>query len=199
MTDRQKKGIRWVVILVTAVIGALAASDPSRWLALIEAIGALAARTPPSQTQIEIKGLWSTFGGPWDTREAGNPWSDTSTEGLALWSSAERQDLISAGLLISDAPTTVGLARQLDPSAPYVAARWPGWDTDQRPRLRRWYRARGGVLYAPDGTGEAVWAVDYGPAAWTGRAVDMSPGLARRLRLRSSDLVRLVIPAPPGT
>jgi len=138
----------------------------------------------------ETSGPCSTFGGPWDSQDAGNKIRDVSHEGLALWSPADAETLVDLGVLIEHSPASVGLARRLDPDAWYVACRWPGWEPESRPQSRRRVRECRARVTGRFGT---VWAtpVDWGPHALTGRAVDMSPGLASAIGARTGDSVRL--------
>jgi hypothetical protein len=142
-------------------------------------------------------GKVSSFGGAGDGREAGNPWSNLRTEGLAVWGPEHLGTLRARGLIHQDYPGPPhGLARALDPSSMYVASRWTGWGGKHHGRARAMLRAHPSILQAK-GKGEVfVWPVDYGPAEWTGRAVDASPGALKRLGLKTDDQVRLITRIP---
>lgn len=140
-----------------------------------------------------VDGRVSTFGGPGDGREAGNPYSRLSQEGLALWPRASRDWLYRRGLILDGADERLGLARQLDPRAHYVAARWPGWGTRKTQQVRASLQASQATVTTRDGVSLKVWPVDYGPAEWTGKVIDLSPGAASALGLHTGDWARLTV------
>lgn len=116
-------------------------------------------------------GKMSTFGGPKDS-------GVSPTEGLALYSSASQvvQHLGEDWLL----PSRLGLARRINPDKFYLAARWP---------TGRYDFLRDAVVWVENSAGKkaAARAVDWGPNLNTGRACDLSPGLARELELDTDD------------
>src|SRR5262249_44005015 len=123
-----------------------------------------------------VEGKMSTFGGPKDTGM--QPY-----EGLALFSS--EQDMKNHGLgdflLSQKAAGAPGLGRRLNPEKPYFACRW--WGTDLK---KEFLRSAWGWVENPK-TGERMKArpVDSGPHAKTYRVADLSPGLAKALKLKT--------------
>jgi hypothetical protein len=119
-------------------------------------------------------GKISTFGGPTDT-------GMSSSEGLALCTTAEHFTRMRRLFLPW---ATEPLGRQLDPEAAYIACRWDYKRTPPALLRRGWV-----YVYNPAiRQGEHARPIDWGPAAWTGRLTDISPGLARRLLLRTDDV-----------
>jgi hypothetical protein len=121
----------------------------------------------------------STFGGPDDTGVGPD-------EGLALVDS-HNLDLFKDLLLPAQPPGTTGLARRLDPDKFYLACRWNYQETPKA------VLAKASVQVKNPLTGKSALArpVDYGPAVWTGRVADLSPGLARDLGLVTNDEVEI--------
>ena len=112
----------------------------------------------------------STFGGPDDH-------GMSQDEGLALFSSEAQ--MRAAGLGDYLLPGTGGLGRRLNPAKLYIASRWPRelyGELRKRP-----------VIVEAKGRQLEFRAVDFGPALWTGRVADLSPGGARALRLNTDD------------
>jgi N-acetylmuramoyl-L-alanine amidase-like protein len=133
---------------------------------------------------VSVTGTMSTFGGPDDVGVAPD-------EGLALIELSEAADF--AGLFLpAQPPGTTGLARRLDPEAPYVACRWNYAVTP-----KEWLRAHK-VSVANPKTGKSALAqpVDWGPDPETGRAADLSPGLAESLSLATGDVCLVSVPPP---
>jgi uncharacterized protein (TIGR02594 family) len=131
---------------------------------------------------ITITGKISVFGGP-DDNGSGDP-----TEGLALYEpeqAIKRQDLF---LTVGD-----GLFRRLNPAAFYVACRW-----DYTKTPKSWLRSHTVKLTA---NGKSVEAspVDWGPHVNTGRSIDMSPGAAKALGVKTDDTVVAEVPIPGPT
>lgn len=130
------------------------------------------------------EGKMSTFGGPADT-------GMTAQEGLALFNS--EQDVKNHGLenflLSPEEAGAPGLGRRLNPTMPYVACRW--WDAGLNRELVR----NSWVWVQNSKTGKRMKAkpVDYGPAAWTNRIADLSPGLARDLGLATNDICSVTL------
>lgn len=127
----------------------------------------------------------STFGGPDDTGVAPD-------EGLALVTPAI-QDRFSDVLLPEQPPGTTGLARRLDPATYYIACRWNYTQTPAS-HLRS---VRVKVTNPKNGKTLEARPVDWGPALWTGRVTDLSPGLAEDLNLVTDQECRVEIPLPP--
>jgi hypothetical protein len=124
------------------------------------------------------EGLVSYFGGPDDT-------GMSETEGLAfIYEIADQPDIFLEG-------TTEALGRNLDPDADYIALRW---DYSQTPREQ--LLTEFALVRAPK-TGKEYYAVpaDWGPADWTGRVADISPGLMEKLGIETDDEVQVIFPA----
>lgn len=141
--------------------------------------------TRPGQ-QLKFRGLMSTFGGAGDT-------GMSASEGLAL---VRPQDLAIPSIkncFVSG--TTNPLGHNLDPSKNYLACRWD-YQITPAPFLRTT-----AVVVRNPLTGKTAQAqpVDWGPAKWTGRVADLSPGLATALGLRTNDECEVTIPLPAGT
>ncbi len=98
-------------------------------------------------------------------------------EGLALFGDALAMK--KYGLADYLLPGTLGLGRRLDPDKFYVAARWP----------RELYETlrKQPVTVEANGKKIEMRAVDWGPALWTNRVADLSPGGARALGLDTDD------------
>jgi hypothetical protein len=124
-----------------------------------------------------ITGKCSTFGGPLDT-------GVSPTEGLAL---IEEEDLALwwyRHLFLREQPRgTAGLARRLDPDAYYCAMRW-NYAKTPRKTLRRSV-----VRVSANGVTIFVRPVDWGPHERTGRTIDLSPGAAAALRVKTDNIV----------
>lgn len=135
-----------------------------------------------------IEGRMSTFGGP-------NDQGVKPTEGLAIVERKELEGLAHLrGLFLPEQPEgTSGLARQLDPEKFYVACRW---DYSQSPKS---YLQRTQVaVYSPQRPERKIQAqpIDWGPNENTGRAIDLSPGLADALNLKTDDRCVVELPLP---
>jgi N-acetylmuramoyl-L-alanine amidase len=128
----------------------------------------------------EWEGFVSHFGGPDDT-------GMSETEGLAfIYEISDQPDLFLEGM-------TEALGRNLDPDTDYIAMRW---DYNQTPRemlLDKW-----ALVHAPK-TGKKFYARpgDWGPADWTGRIADISPGLMEKLGITTDDAVHVSFPHDP--
>lgn len=129
-----------------------------------------------------VEGKMSTFGGPKDT-------GMLPDEGLALFDS--QQDMVNHGIGDFLLPETKfkGLGRRLDPSKPYIACRW--WETS----IPRAVLKTSWVMVENRKTGQRAKArpVDAGPAAWTNRVADLSPGLAQQLKLKTDDICAVTL------
>ena len=144
-----------------------------------------------------ITGKCSTFGGPDDD-------GVLPSEDLALY---ERKDLPDAppGLFLPQQPAnTIGTARRLNPKAFYVAMRWAYTDGERNTvkrglgvclpvtTSRSWLR-KNRVIVTANGISREAYAVDWGPNSTTGRIVDMSPGLAAALEVKTDQCVTVTI------
>lgn len=130
---------------------------------------------------LKIVGKMSTFGGPQDT-------GMTGTEGLALIQPAhfdEFREYFIPG-------TTLPRGRALNPDKFYIACRW-----DRNLTPYSWLR-RIKVMVGNPLTGKSEFAqpMDWGPAAWTSRVADLSPGLSKALGLTTDEVCEVTIPLP---
>jgi len=127
-------------------------------------------------------GTCSTFGGPDDSGVA-------SDEGLAMWYEPTECPWL---MLEKQPPGTTGMARRLDSSVFYVACRWD-YDVTPKEMLRGPQMAM--VTNADTGVQRLAHIADWGPhEAETGRAADLSPGLADSLGVSTDDEVTVVYP-----
>lgn len=136
--------------------------------------------TEPASTIIFSQtGRMSTFGGPKDT-------GMSATEGLSLFGSPAAFTKAGIGdwLLSADKAGATGLGRRLDPTKFYVACRW-AYKTTPAAFLRT---ALIRVSNPKNNKSQVARAVDWGPNAKTGRAADLSPGLAKALGLNTNDI-----------
>jgi hypothetical protein len=135
-------------------------------------------------TLFRVEGKMSTFGGPKDT-------GMSTTEGLSLFSS--EQDMINHGvgdfLLSSQAAGATGLGRRLDPKKYYLACRW--WETNLSKSFLR--KTWAWVENSKTGARFKARPVDSGPAGWTNRVADLSPGLADALKLKTNEICSVTI------
>lgn len=136
------------------------------------------------QVLFRVEGKMSTFGGPKDT-------GMKPTEGLALFSTA--QDMKNHGLgnflLSQQQAGAPGLGRRLDPTKPYFACRW--WETNLKKEFLRdtW----GWIENPKSGARMKARPVDSGPHDKTHRVADLSPGLAKSLKLDTDDVCIVTI------
>jgi hypothetical protein len=136
-------------------------------------------------TDLVIRGKVSQFGGPDDVGVAAD-------EGLALFELMDIRPMDTRLFLVDQPAGTTGLARRLDPQALYVACRW---DYDQT--SREWLRDCEATVINPKTQLQALARpVDWGPSADTGRAADLSPGLAAALGLETGDECVVTVPLP---
>ncbi len=135
-------------------------------------------------TLFRVEGKMSTFGGPKDT-------GMSPSEGLSLFSS--EQDMINHGvgdfLLSSHEAGATGLGRRLNPKKYYLACRW--WETNLSTSLLK--NTWAWVENSKSGTRLKARPVDSGPADWTNRVADLSPGLADALKLKTNDVCSVTI------
>ena len=84
-------------------------------------------------------------------------------------------------------PATTGLARRLNPEKFYLACRWD-YKHSSPSSLKRIL-----VKVTNPANGRTAYAkpIDWGPHVKTGRVADLSPGLAKRLGLRTNDIVEV--------
>jgi len=132
-------------------------------------------------------GTCSTFGGPDDT-------GVSPSEGLAMWYEPEECPWL---MLEKQPPGTTGMARRLDPSVFYLAARWD-YSVTPKEMLRGPQMAM--VTNADTGVMRLAHVADWGPhEEQTGRAADLSPGLADSLGVGTDDEVTVMYPYLPAT
>lgn len=136
------------------------------------------------RSKFNVQGKMSVFGGPHDT-------GVSPSEGLSLFNS--EAEMISHGLgdflLPADPGGATGLARRLNPDAHYLACRW--WETDLEKRFLK--DAEAWVTNVKTGARAKARPVDSGPADWTNRVADLSPGLAAELGLSTNDICTVEI------
>lgn len=134
---------------------------------------------------LKITGKCSTFGGPKDK-------GVTLDEGLAIYEVAH-VETAHEGLFLKDEPKGIGLARRLNPEALYIACRW-----DYKVTPKDFLRGATCTVQN-DKTGafaNGVHPVDWGPNVKTGRAMDLSPGLAKQLGLSTDDVAEMELREP---
>jgi hypothetical protein len=129
-----------------------------------------------------IRGKISTWGGPTDL-------GVTPDEGLSLVS-PESLESFKDYFLPTQPPGTTGLARRLDTTKHYIAARW-----NYKTFSREYLQNHKVTVSNPRG-GKTIEAqpVDNGPIASSGRVADLSPGLAYDLGLHADDEAVITIP-----
>lgn len=131
----------------------------------------------PVDMLFRARGRMSTFGGPHDTGMRAN-------EGLGIYQTAEdmRAHLGPDWVLSASQAGSSGLGRRLNPEKFYIACRW-NYDVTPREVLKV-VDVR--VTNSKTGAHEIAKAVDWGPNEGTGRAADLSPGLAAALGLETN-------------
>jgi N-acetylmuramoyl-L-alanine amidase len=140
---------------------------------------------PPSDVLFAASGTCSTFGGPDDT-------GVSPSEGLAMWYEPEECPWL---MLPKSPPGTTGMARRLDPSVFYIACRWD-YDVTPKEMLRGPQMAM--VTAKDTGVMRLAHIADWGPhEEQTGRAADLSPGLADSLGVGTDDEVQVTYPYRP--
>lgn len=122
-------------------------------------------------------GKISSFGGPSDG-------GVSPSEGLALYNNYEDNETL---FLNYQPEGTTGLARRLNPDRFYLAMRW-GYDLTPKEILKT-------ALVKITFEGRIVFAApcDWGPHERTGRLVDVSPGVMKKLRCQTDDEVECVL------
>lgn len=142
---------------------------------------------------LKLVGAGSTFGGPNDDPGAGNDRDDWKEEGLSVITEEDLKLSHVKSLFLEKVPKGMtGLARRLNPERFYVAARWD-YKVTPRTFLRDCL-----VTVTCKRTGRRANArpVDWGPAKWTGKAIDMSPGLMKFLGGVTGDQFEMLVPQP---
>jgi hypothetical protein len=132
----------------------------------------------------QFHGQISTFGGPGDNGVARD-------EGLSLIEPDDLNQWWFRYLFLPEMDSHLGLARNLNPEAYYIACRW---DYDDTPRSL----LRGCFAKIENVAGKVVFArpVDWGPNARLKRAMDLSPGVAKRLSLNTGDIAKATLILP---
>jgi hypothetical protein len=135
---------------------------------------------PQTLTLFTFKGRVSTFGGPND------PYAGRD-EVLALFEThyETRQPGVREYFLDSPPKNAKGTMRRLDPDTFYVACRWD-YAKASKKELRDSLVT---VTNPKNGRSAKAKPVDWGPHRSTGRAVDISPGLAEYLGVKSDEIV----------
>lgn len=163
-----------------------AADTPNPNATLCDSLTGASSFAGRNMPEIANGGRVSTFGGPSDT-------GVSATEGLAL------SNLPGELFLPANDPRIagkgLGQARRLNPDAFYVAARWPYTNAFRASPIpasqlgsKSSYDGGFPVLIEANGRKIVAWAVDYGPHGnTTDKDIDLSPGAARALGLRSGD------------
>jgi N-acetylmuramoyl-L-alanine amidase len=139
---------------------------------------------PPEGVLFAAEGTCSTFGGPDDT-------GVSPSEGLAMWYKPEECPWLMLGFQPNG---TTGMARRLDPTVFYIAARFD-YSVTPKEMLRGPQMAL--VTNKATGVSRLAHIADWGPhEEQTGRAADLSPGLAESLGVETDDEVSVVYPYP---
>jgi N-acetylmuramoyl-L-alanine amidase len=165
------------ILIETAFVDSKCDADLYRkyYNEICKAIALCGNRGLPQQYQWE--GLVSSFGGPNDS-------GMDPSEGLAFIYEVEDQPTI----FLEGA--TEALGRNLDPDADYIAMRW---DYSQTPREQ--LLSELALVRAPKTNLEFyAYPADWGPADWTGRVADISPGLMEKLEIATDDTVQVIFP-----
>jgi hypothetical protein len=138
---------------------------------------------------ITFNGKMSTFGGPTDP-------DVKPDEGLALFDPpdvANNPDLF----LPQQPPGTTGLAKRLNPDARYLACRWTYSVTPKSFLKAKTTQVK--VTNSANNKSAMARPADWGPADFTERVADLSPGLATELGLDTNQFCRVEVPLPGGT
>lgn len=138
---------------------------------------------------ITFNGKMSTFGGPRDP-------GVKSSEGLALF---DPPDVAANGdlFLPQQPPGTTGLAKRLNPDARYLACRWTYAITPKSFLKAKTTQVK--VTNPANNKSAMARPADWGPADFTARVADLSPGLAAELGLNTNNICRVDVPLPGGT
>lgn len=155
---------------------------------------------PTLGTIPDREGKMSTFGGPKDAGDRGYgqalvPVNPSTVEALyRRYPELVELGLFTAGLEDPLPMTTccgrtmrAGISWCLDPDSYYLAMRWGGGKHRPRPYAAHQHR----VLIIHGERAVVAAPTDWGPAHWTGRDSDLSPGCADALFLEPDDQRRL--------
>lgn len=128
-----------------------------------------------------IIGKCSTFGGPDDT-------GVSVKEGLALLGVGDWMRPYWRALFLNEYNHSLGMARNLNPASFYCAMRW-NYRTTAISVLRQ------SIVRVVSESGNVVWLrpVDYGPNLRTQRIIDLSPGAAAALGVKTDDRVEATL------
>jgi hypothetical protein len=137
--------------------------------------------------QITWRGKISTFGGPKDT-------GMRPGEGLAIVQDDNFAQYVAKFQNLFLDQNRGPLGRNLNPGEFYVAARWD-YQLTPRENLIDWPIT---VINPLTGKSTQAVAVDWGPANWTHRVADLSPGLANHLGLDTDEEAILTLGLPAG-
>lgn len=150
--------------------------------------------------QIILKGKMSHFGGAADT-------GMSPTEGLALVSESNfaaviqlhqtnvKEDGGAQSLFVNSGAGGKPLGHNLNPKAYYLAMRWKDYGLTRA--LLHYNDTVVEVGNPLTGEYRRATPVDFGPATWTNRIADLSPGLEEVLKLKTDQecVVRITLPA----
>ena len=150
------------------------------------AIADMVPQDAVAEKGLHLFGKCSFFGGPDDM-------GVTMSEGLAMEAEGGNPENRPELFLSQKPPGVTGIARQLDPDTLYLACRW---DYEQ---FSKEHLVNSGdvALVSSLKTGKKTIAhpIDWGPAAETGRVVDVSPGVFQALGdIETDDEVDIVYP-----
>lgn len=131
----------------------------------------------------KYKGKVSSFGGPFDT-------GMKSDEGVAMYNKWEENESVFLNyqpqLLKTDPGypgLTSGLGRRLDPDRLYCSMYW-NYDLTPKAMLRK---AQVRITFQDRTLFAQI--VDFGPALWTKRLIDVSPRVMKNLDCKTDDEV----------
>lgn len=132
--------------------------------------------------ELRISGRCSTFGGPDDS-------GMTPDEGLALYWTHDQCDE-RPHLFLPRTPENerLGTSKRLDPDANYIAIRFNKAERS----IQAWRNSQFRVSNPANGHFQIARLTDWGPNVATGRAVDLSPALARLLGVSTDDTVEVL-------
>lgn len=127
------------------------------------------------------KGKISTFGGPSDS-------GMTMTEGLSIYEHAEADQRLDL-FFPRSSNLSVGTSKRLNPKAYFFAYRFP---LDPRPDRKTLQNTQFLFRNPVNGRMVVAWLVDYGPAEWTKRVLDISEGAAVALGIQTDQEIEAV-------
>jgi hypothetical protein len=135
----------------------------------------------PTEMKHLVTGKISTFGGPEDT-------GVSPTEGLALIEPPDLDEWWFERIFLRLQPEdTTGLARRLNPDAFYLAMRWEDYGISRETARRATFK----ITNPENGKWIYAQGSDFGPAGWTDRVADLSPGIAAELELETDDVAMI--------